>query len=350
MGHRNQIESPPDTALSERMTPFELAIELMKIPSVTGEEGDVGRYMARLLETLGYAVQTQVVSDGRFNVMGRAGRARVVLCTHIDTVPPVLEVSEDAGALYGRGACDTKGIIAAMIEAGTRLRADAITDFGFLFVVGEETGGDGAKAANTLDWESEFVVVGEPTGNRLARAQKGVLLADLRTVGQAAHSGYPEAGASAVDPLVEVLHDCIRTDWGSDDLLGPGTCNVGVIRAGERANILAPEAMASVMLRTIEDVPAARARLEAVVAARARIDVQAASAPQYMHYVEGFPDTVVSFGSDVPYLGRLGKPLLVGPGSILDAHTAHEKIMKDELVEGVTLYERLVRTLLGVGA
>jgi acetylornithine deacetylase len=279
-------------------------------------------------------------------VLARAGNPRLIFCTHIDTVPPVLEVSEDETALYGRGACDTKGIIAAMIEAGRRLRDSGISEFAFLFLVGEETGGDGARAANTLDWDSEFVIVGEPTGNKLARAQKGVLWADLRTEGRAAHSGYPEAGKSAIDPLIGVLYDCIHADWGRDDLLGEATCNVGVIRGGERANILAEEAVASVMLRTVGAVADARRRLEEAVQGRASIEIHAGSPPQYMHYVEGFPDTVVSFGSDVPYLGRLGKPLLVGPGSILDAHSASEKILKRELLEGIDLYDRLARELL----
>ena len=329
------------------MTAFEFTKELMRIPSVTGTEGAVGRFLASFLEDQNYSVETQEVDQDRFNVRADAGgNAKVILCTHIDTVPPVLEVSEDQEALYGRGACDTKGIIAAMLETGERLRSDGIEDFAFLFVVGEETGGDGAKAANTLEWQSDYVIVGEPTENKLARAQKGTLLADLSVQGRAAHSGYPDAGVSAIDPLIDVLSDCLRADWGEDPILGSGTCNVGVIRAGERANILAPEAMASIMLRPVEDVPSAQHRLVEVVANRAEIDVLGASAPQFMHVVEGFDETVVSFGSDVPYLGNLGTALLVGPGSILDAHTAHEKILKRDLIEGIELYDRLVRELL----
>ncbi len=329
------------------MTPFELTKELMSIPSVTGTEGDVGRFLASFLEQQGYRVQKQSVSADRFNVVAYAGEdPRVVLCTHIDTVPPALKVSEDDQALYGRGACDTKGIFAAMLAAGERLRGDGIRNFAFLLLVGEETGGDGAKAANGLEWSSDFVIVGEPTDNRLARAQKGTLLAELNITGQAAHSGYPEAGISAVHPLIDVLHECVHADWGVDPTLGGGTCNVGVIGGGERANILAPEAKASIMLRTVEDVASARLRLGRVVRNRAMIDVQASSDPQHMHIVEGFSETVVSFGSDVPYLSNLGKPLLIGPGSILDAHTAHEKILKRDLMEGIEIYDRLARTLL----
>ena len=307
----------------------------------------MGRFLSSDLETRGYLVETQKVSGDRANVVAYAGaEPKLVFCTHIDTVPPVLEISEDDDALYGRGACDTKGIIAAMIEAGERLRSDNIRDFAFLFLVGEEEGGDGAKAANTLPWTSSFVIVGEPTENKLARAQKGVLMADLEIRGKAAHSGYPEMGVSAINPMIEVLRDCIQADWGADSTLGQGTCNVGIIRAGERANILAAEATASIMLRTVEDVSGARERLSTVVGDRADIKVLAASAPQHMHVVEGFEETIVSFGSDVPYLGKLGKPLLVGPGSILDAHTAHEKISKRELLEGIELYDRLSRILL----
>ena len=327
------------------MNPFELTTHLMSIPSVTGTEGEVGRFLASFLGGQDYRVDTQRVTDGRFNVMAYAGDPKLVFCTHIDTVPPHLPVSEDDTSLYGRGACDTKGIIAAMVEAAGRLRQDGVSNFALLLVVGEETGGDGAKAANTLRWDSEYVIVGEPTENKLARAQKGTLLADLRVQGQAAHSGYPEMGVSAVEPLIGVLHDCIHADWGEDAVLGSGTFNVGVLEAGERANIVAPTALASVMLRTVEDVPAAEKRLRGVVAERAEIHVRSASSPQYMHVVDGFEQTVVSFGSDVPYLGNLGKALLVGPGSILDAHTVNEKILKQDLLEGVDLYRNLARQL-----
>jgi len=318
----------------------------MAIPSVTGNELEVGTFLASRLTSAGYRVDKQEVGPGRFNVMAYAGRPRVLFCTHIDTVPPMLPVREDDTFLYGRGACDTKGIISAMIEAGDRLRTAGIHDFGYLLVVGEETNGAGAKAANALKWESEFVVVGEPTGNKLARAQKGTFMADLSVQGKAAHSGYPEAGVSAIDGLWKVLSDCVRTDWGNDAVLGKGTFNVGVFRGGEACNIVPAAATASIMIRTIEPRPSTEAKMKELVANRASMTVLGGANPHIMHVVEGFETTVVSFGSDAPYLGNLGKPLLVGPGSILDAHTADEKIRKTELREGVALYERLVRTLL----
>ena len=328
------------------MNPFELTSQLMSIASVTGTEAAVGEFLSSHIAGLGYRVERQNVAADRFNVLGFAGDARVILCTHIDTVPPILPVREDNEYLFGRGACDTKGIIAAMLEAGNRLRRDGTTDFGYLFVVGEETDSAGAKAANTLKWQSEYVVVGEPTENRLARAQKGAVMANLTVSGRAAHSGYPEAGTSAIENLWKVLTECQSADWGNDSVLGKGTFNIGVFHGGERANIVSAHATASVMIRTIEGRSVSEEKMRRIVGNRATLEIIAGADPQMMYVVDGFPTTVVSFGSDVPHLGNLGKRLLIGPGSILDAHTADEKIRKVELLQGIDLYERLVKKLL----
>ena len=325
---------------------FEIAQKLMSIPSLTGGEKEVGLFLSDLLHDRRYRVEKQLLVPNRFNVLAFAGRPRVVLCTHLDTVPPVLPVRQDETYLYGRGACDTKGIIAAMIEAGDRLRSQGIDSFGFLFVVGEEGKGDGAKHANTLQWESEYVVVGEPTGNKLAVAQKGTLMADLFGKGRAAHSGYPEEGVSAIEGLWKTLQECASADWGSDPVLGKGTFNVGVFSGGEACNIVPGTASASVMIRLIEPRVAAEQRLQKIVGDRAEIKIIGGADPLRLHVVEGFETMVASFGSDAPYLGNLGKPLLIGPGSILDAHTATEKISRQQMIEGAATYERLVKRLL----
>jgi acetylornithine deacetylase len=331
------------------MNPFELTKRLMTIPSVTGGELEVGEFLASHLASLNYRVERQQVATNRFNVLAFAGDARVLFCTHIDTVPPAppaIPVREDSEFLYGRGACDTKGIIAAMLEAGERLRHSGVVNFGYLFVVGEETDSIGAKAANQLKWNTEYVIVGEPTQNQLARAQKGMLLVNVSTAGRAAHSGYPERGISAIRNLFAVLQDCEGADWGNDSVLGKGTFNIGIFQGGEAANIVPPLAKASIMIRIVEGRTQAEEKMRKIVGNRATMDVIGASDPQITHVVEGFPTTVVSFGSDVPHLGNLGKRLLIGPGSIFDAHTPDERISKAELLEGANLYEKLVRKLL----
>jgi acetylornithine deacetylase len=325
---------------------FELTKRLMAIPSVTGAEKEVGEFLARELSARGYRVEVQDVEADRSNVMAFAGAPKVVLCTHIDTVPPVLPIREENGYLYGRGACDTKGIIAAMLEAGDALRRGCVTDFAYLLVVGEEANSIGAKTANTLKWDSQFVVVGEPTENKLVRAQKGTLMAKLSFTGRAAHSGYPDAGVSAIEGLWKVLTDCLNADWGDDPVLGRGTLNIGVFQGGEAGNVIPGRATASIVIRTVEPRAQTEARLQSLMAGRAACEVTAGAPPQILHVVDGFETVVVSFGSDVPYLGNLGKPLMIGPGSILDAHTTDEKVSKDELIQGAKLYERLIRKLL----
>ena len=325
---------------------FELARQLISIPSITGGEKEVGLFLADQLAARGYRVEKQLLIPNRFNVLAFAGKPRVILCTHMDTVPPFLPASEDDNFLYGRGACDTKGIIAAMLTAGDRLRKDGIDEFAYLFVVGEEQKGDGAKAANTLKWESEYVVVGEPTGNKMAAAQKGILMVDFAVTGRAAHSGYPHEGISAIENLWKVLQDCASAGWGDDPVLGKGTFNVGVFNGGAAANVVPASASASVMVRLVEERAVGEERIRKIVGDQAQLTIVGGADPFRMHVVEGFETMVASFGSDVPYLGNLGKPLLIGPGSILDAHTANEKVSKQELVEGAAMYERLVKKLL----
>jgi acetylornithine deacetylase len=325
---------------------FELAQQLMNIPSLTGGEKDVGLFLAGQLSSRGYRVEKQLLIPNRFNVLAFAGKPRVILCTHIDTVPPMLPVREDENFLYGRGACDTKGIIAAMVVAGDHLHKEGIDSFAYLFVVGEEQRGDGAKAANKLKWESEYVVVGEPTSNKMAVAQKGTLLVDFTVTGRAAHSGYPHEGVSAIEGLWKVLQDCAAADWGNDPVLGKGTFNIGMFNGGAACNIVPATASASVMIRLVQPRAVAEERIKEIVGDRAQVTIIAGTNPYPMHVVEGFETMVASFGSDVPYLTNLGKPLMIGPGSILDAHTANEKISKQEMLEGAAIYERLVKKLL----
>ena len=329
------------------MDPFTLTKRLMAIPSVTGTEREIAEFLSTHLAALGYRVERQKITGDRFNVFAFAGEGRLLFCTHIDTVPPAdVPIGEDDEFLYGRGACDTKGIIAAMLEAGDRLRKGGVMNFGYMFLVGEETDGIGAKTANTLKWNSEYVIVGEPTQNQLARAQKGTFMVNLSVIGRAAHSGYPERGISAIQNLWSVLKDCENAGWGHDPVLGDGSLNVGVFHGGQAANIVPPQATASIMIRTVESQEHVEQKMRQIVGNRATMEVVGSSDPLILHSVEGFATTVVSFGSDAPHLGNTGKRLLIGPGSILDAHTAGEKISKRELVEGIDLYERLARRLL----
>jgi acetylornithine deacetylase len=271
-----------------------------------------------------------------------------VLNTHIDTVPPWFESFEDEEFIYGRGACDTKGIIAAMIAAAERLRSDRIDDFALLLVVGEETDSIGAKSANIAfkDLGSSYVLVGEPTESMFARASKGAFTAFVRFEGIAAHSAYPHLGESAINKMVAAIAEINFADWGHDEILGHATANVGVVHGGVKPNIIAAEAECQLMFRLVTTPEEVRAQLETIIAPHdGKITWTHGNPPQHMHVPDGADSTIVSFNTDVPHLGALGKPLLYGPGSILDAHGAREKIGKKDLLNAVDVYYDTVASL-----
>jgi len=212
--------------------PIALARKLIDIPSPTGAERAMGEFLERELAQLGLTVRRQAVEGDRFNVFASAGEhPRVVINSHIDTVPPWFASREDGQKIYGRGACDTKGVIAAMIAAGERLLARGVRDFAFLFVVGEETDSIGAKTANVEfgDLGSEYVLVGEPTESKFARASKGALTVVVHFDGVAAHSAYPQRGDSAVKKMISAITAIESTDWGWHEIVGSATVNVGVV-------------------------------------------------------------------------------------------------------------------------
>ena len=330
------------------MTPFELTRTLIDIPSVTGAEKAAAEFLATYLQQLGYRVERQEVGEDRFNVIAtREAPPRIVFSTHIDTVPPFIESSEDEEFIYGRGSCDAKGIIAAQIFAAERLRAEGVNEVGLLFTVDEELSSIGAQAANKheLARECRYLINGEPTDNRLATGTKGSVRVIITTVGRAAHSAYPEAGESAVEKLLDILQTLRAQQWPEDSFFGTTTCNIGVLAGGTRPNVIPDNARAELQIRLGIDIEHVKRVLETASAGRAQLEYASAHNPVRLFSVEGFDQCVVRFTTDVPYLSNWGKPLLLGPGSILDAHTDGERISKRELEEAVELYVSLAKKL-----
>jgi acetylornithine deacetylase len=322
---------------------------LIDIPSVTGDEKEVGVFLESHLHELGYNVQSQKVAEDRFNIFATTNASpRFVFSTHMDTVPPYIRSSEDDEKVYGRGACDAKGIIAAQIEAAERLRGEGIAEVGLLFTVDEEQGSLGAQVANEIghDRAPEYLINGEPTDNKLAVATKGSLRLNLSTRGRAAHSAYPEQGESAIETLLDVLASIRKCDWPIDKLLGQTTCNIGIIGGGTRPNVIPDRASAQLQLRLVSEAAPVRKILEAAIAGRAEIEYLSEHEPVRLQTIDGFEQCVVRFTTDIPYLSNWGAPLLLGPGSILNAHTEHEFVLKRELVATVDIYTTLARALL----
>jgi acetylornithine deacetylase len=330
---------------------FELTRQLIDIPSVTGGEAQLAGFLASYLQELGYEVELQAVIGDRVNVIAKTGAApEVVFSTHLDTVPPHIMSSEDAENIYGRGACDAKGIIAAQIFAAQQLRGNGLDQIGLLFTVDEEMASAGAVVANEhpLANGCRYLINGEPTDNLLASGTKGSLRFTLTTRGRAAHSAYPENGDSAIEKLLDVLQALRSCEWPREETFGETTCNIGVISGGTKPNVVPDAAMAEVQMRLVTSVAPIKQMIKSVVADRAEIKYSSEHGPVKLMAVDDLDQTVVRFTTDIPYLTHWGRPLLLGPGSILDAHTDHEKVSKQELSRAVSLYVSLATQLLAV--
>jgi acetylornithine deacetylase len=329
--------------------PIAFARALINIDSTTGREAEAGGWLAAELRSLGYSVVEQPLDRGCANVIATLDTPDVVFSTHYDCVPPFFPSRVENGRLYGRGACDAKGILAAQVAAAERLRASGERRVGLLFVVGEERGSDGAAAANQVAPGSRFLINGEPTDNRLGSATRGVLRVRLRAAGRAAHSATPEHGESAIDKLMDALIALRSIPLPVDRDLGVTFYSIGLIEGGVAPNVISPHASAEVLFRTVgraEDVLQAIRPLEPLVTSEEVLRVPEVR----MRTVPGFPTAVFPFTTDVPLLDRWGVPLLFGPGSILVAHTSHEYLALDELDRAIDAYEALARTCLGTSA
>ncbi len=324
---------------------FQLTEALINIESVTGHEKACSEYVRDCLAARGFQAELQPVSRDRANVWATCGVPEVVLSTHLDTVPPFFLAREDEECIYGRGACDAKGIVASQIVAAERLRESGVEGFGLLFLVGEETVSDGAREANLHPRGSRFLINGEPTENRLILGCKGNLRLDVRAKGKMAHSAYPHLGESAIAKLLDVLADLRGLHLPTDPVLGPSTLNVGVVSGGRAANVISDQASAQIAIRTVTDTAALRQEISDLIRGRCEFEFLRDTPPLRMEKLDGFETGIVAFTTDLPALTRWGRPVLLGPGSIEYAHTEHERVRKADLVKAVELYCRLVREL-----
>ena len=323
-----------------------LAAELLTIDSSTGAESAAVDFVSKWLVARGWNVTLQEVSRGRANVWAFRSGGGVTLSTHLDTVPPFIAPKLESNKLFGRGACDAKGIAAAMMVAAERLAKAGEQRVDLLFVVGEEKGSDGARSANRLSPTSKFLVNGEPTESKLASGAKGSLRVTVRTSGKAAHSAYPHLGASAITPMLSLLPTLSDLHLPKDDVLGETTFNIGTLRGGTEANIVPASAEAEVMFRLVSDVGPMKTALQRWAKGKAELEFGSHIPPQHFHTIPGFDTAPVAYTSDIPLLSRWGTPLLFGPGSIHVAHTPDEHIDVKDLRAAVGAYERIVKALL----
>jgi acetylornithine deacetylase len=333
------------------MNVFELTRALVDIESITNNEERIGHYLYDCLSPLaarfGGRLERLEVEPRRFNVFAQWGQPlAVTLSTHMDTVPPFFTSRDDGEQIWGRAACDAKGIIASMIKAAEALLEAGQRNFGLLFVVGEERNSAGAYGAARTPRGGRYIVNGEPTENKMALGSKGALRYEVVATGKMAHSAYPELGDSAIHKLIDALTDMRRIPLPVDPLLGPSTLNIGTLSGGRAPNVIADEARADIMIRLVGDSAETKAALARAAQGRAELREIIEIPALRLNSVDGIPTTVVAFTTDIPaFGGQWGEPFLIGPGSIHVAHTLEERVAKPQLTEAVELYQRIVRHL-----
>jgi acetylornithine deacetylase len=372
--------------------------DLVEIESISGNEHDVGLFVAKFLEARNFTVVKQEVPPlkghespkTRYNIYAypdsHSEPPSILLTSHIDTVPPFIPYSvhraqsDESGSfdsenlvLAGRGTVDAKGSVAAQIFATLEtLNEQPNAKLGLLFVVGEEVGGDGMKVFSDSEYNKDSayhtLVFGEPTEAALVSGHKGMLGFEVFAHGSAAHSGYPWLGRSAVSAILPALSrvdqlGSIPTKEGglpSSPKYGNTTLNVGVVRAGVATNVVPAEAYADVSVRLAAGTPdEAREIIKRAVEDASR-DVDAevvvdfgshgeSYEPQDLDVdVEGFDVTTVNYGTDVPNLSvRSGvKRYLYGPGSIFVAHGDHEALSVRQIKDAVGGFKKLIQAAL----
>jgi acetylornithine deacetylase len=329
---------------------FELTRALIDIESITENEERVGEYlfqqMSGLAQAHGGVVEKIAVAPNRFNIFAHWGEPLVTLSTHMDTVPPFFASSEDERFIWGRGACDTKGIIACMITAADELLAEGVRDIALLFVVGEERNSVGAYTAGRNPRGSKFIINGEPTENRLALGSKGALRYEIVASGRMAHSAYPELGESAIEKLLDALERLRKIDLPVDPVLGKSTLNIGIISGGRAPNVIPDQARAEIFIRLVEEGDCTRHAVQEAVEGLAEAKEILSIPAVKLRALDGFETAVMSYTTDIPaFAGQWGEPFLLGPGTIHVAHTSEERVPKDQLIEAVQIYKKMVRRL-----
>ena len=325
--------------------------ELLNIDSTSGKERKVAEWLAERLPGLFPAanrpeLRAEEVGDGTLNLLLTWGSPRIVFCSHLDTVPPYIEPSFADEVIKGRGSCDAKGQVFAIVEACKRLAEEGKTDFGMLLLAGEETGSWGAKAFAKTDFKAEYLVVGEPTDNCMVSASKGTKSFDLKFTGEPFHSGYPQYGVSAVDLFVEFVNALKAKDFGMDPVLGETTWNIGLVHSDNPQNILSPELTCRLYFRTtfVSDEAVCQ-WMEEAQSGRLAVTPRGGDTPARYWTVEGLPAKSVAFGSDAPHLKNFTHKAICGPGSITVAHRDDECVRVADLATAVEQYIKLYEAL-----
>ncbi|KAF7537334.1 hypothetical protein G7054_g3863 [Neopestalotiopsis clavispora] len=360
-GIQQPLGLPSDNPQTTSSALLDLHKSLIEISSISGSERNVSDFLGGYLRDRGFTVEAQPVKEDRQNIFaysGKSRKTRVLVTSHIDTVPPFWPYERKGNEIWGRGSVDAKGSVAAQVAAVQSLLQDAQIseegDVALLFVIGEEKSGEGMRVANDLGLSWEAVVFGEPTELKLASGHKGGGVFTITARGKAGHSGYPEQGTNAIDLLIKGLASLqqLQLPWSDD--FGNTTLNIGTIQGGVASNVIPQDASATVSSRVAAGSAEELERLvqKAILEASPELEIEflAGRGPVPIdHDIKGFETAVMNYGTDIPHLTGDHKRYLYGPGSILVAHSDHEHLTISDLEAAVEGYKLIVTEILKRG-
>ena len=379
------------------MMDIRLYTQMLEIDSTSGRERGLADFLAEKFLTQKNSLRRFDVESMRAdtpegcgvpqNLFFSWGAPKVIFCSHLDTVPPYIAPHIDGSMATGRGTCDAKGQIFAMWEACKAMEDMGMTDFGLLLLAGEETGSFGAKAFNSvisspssvISSEAEispdaWVIVGEPTDNCMATAEKGTKSYDVTFGGKSCHSGYPELGASAIMYFNDFVNALRSIVFPVDEVLGETTWNIGDLVSANPQNILSDRLTCRIYFRTtfesdemvrniMKNIAGPDARLRfgrpavqdgSDIVAKSvapwqeamSVNLRGGDAPTRFEVLDGFPVKPVAFGSDAPVLKCFRHRILCGPGSIHVAHRPDEYINIEDIETAVRNYIKMAQRIL----
>ncbi|ETS75460.1 hypothetical protein PFICI_12404 [Pestalotiopsis fici W106-1] len=356
-GIQRPLALPSIKAQTTSSALLDLHKSLIEISSISESERNVSDYLGGYLRNRGFTVEAQPVKEDRQNIFaysGQSRKTRVLVTSHIDTVPPYWPYERKGDEIWGRGSVDAKGSVAAQVVAVESLLRDAEIgdgDVALLFVVGEEKSGEGMRVANGLGLSWEAVVFGEPTELKLASGHKGGGVFTIKAKGKAGHSGYPEQGTNAIDLLIKGLAALQQLQLPWSDEFGNTTLNVGTIQGGVASNVIPQDASATVSSRvaagSAEDLEKLVRQVVLGASPDLEIDFAGGRGPVPIdHDIKGFETAVMNYGTDIPHLDGDHKRYLYGPGSILVAHSDHEHLTVSDLEAAVEGYKLIITEIL----
>ncbi len=330
---------------------LEFTKDLIALPSISGSEGQVSKYLKRVFDNRSWKVELLPVTESRENVFVSFGTPQIVFSTHIDVVPGNDELftpQKKGDLLFGRGACDAKGIVATMVAVAESLIADNETNFGLLFVVGEESDGIGAQnaAKQLLNKGIRYIINGEPTEGKVMKAHKGGLALTVTFTGAACHSGYPSLGEDANSKLLRTAARLLDVKWPSDPVFGETTMNIGLIKGGTAQNVISPSSSMNILFRTVTDNEILLETVRQYLSEANQVKISYNVPPVNLLEFQDLKTGIASFCTDIPNFMPLGvECVLYGPGSILVAHTDKECISIKDIEESIEGYRLIFHRL-----